>query len=112
MVAYNATERNTMNLLKHLYIAFLLYRLGYWFSKNTHEHESWGFYRINFSNGDYSQYAIVDIDFNYSRKGRDNYVHMHGGPNEANYDLHRFPTRDNKRHRWLFAKDGVRKMYS
>lgn len=64
--------------LLHMYVAFCLYRIGYFFSKNTHGKEEWGFYRINFSRGEETTYAIVDVDFDPG------YTHMHGVPHRWN----------------------------
>lgn len=58
--------------LMHLYVAICLFRLGYFFSKLTNDHESWGFYRINFEREGTTIYALTDIDFN------NDFVHMHG----------------------------------
>jgi len=80
-----------MKFLLHIYVAFRLYLIGYFFSKNTHDRESWGFYRINFQADDEEpEYALVDIDFSYNYKHWKDMTYMHGGQNEANHDLHRW----------------------
>jgi len=70
-------------LLKHMWLSFLLFRMGYFLSDNTHK--DWGFLRLNFNRGVEWQYSILDIDFQV-----DQYSHVHGGRDGKNETLFRW----------------------
>lgn len=77
--------------LLHMYVSFCLYRLGYNWSKLTHESEKWGFYRLNFELGERKDYAIVDVDFARDDGGLHDYSHVHGFYDPiGNVTLHRY----------------------
>lgn len=46
--------------LQYIWICLMLYRLGFYWGKSTHEKETWGFYRLC-----HRQSTILDIDFGY-----------------------------------------------
>lgn len=67
-------------LLIHIYYCIVLWRIGYSFSGNIHNHVSnktWGFLRLN-----HKEYpAMLDIDFDLGHRP---YSHAHG-----EYDIYR-----------------------
>lgn len=103
-----AYKKSLGHFLKALWVFILMYREGFYWSKNDHFEKPkeysgknhWGFYRLNWEN----EYALADIDFSFNSNpenrlknlyskdrqiaGSRNYFHLHAGPGMSIFRLH------------------------
>ncbi|RPI80608.1 MAG: hypothetical protein EHM34_09825 [Nitrosopumilales archaeon] len=67
-------------LIVSLKVVIHLWKMGFYFSDNSHRTsgyslgEHWGFYRLNWTNGDIEIYSVLDIDFMENKRKDVEYV--------------------------------------